>query len=124
MTETIFNIGYLCFGCALTTGACYGLFRASRTFLLDPDKANLVSVRCVTRLLTVAFCLLMCGYMMVTGPYVSLNLMSAQLVQAISFRFGFLLLVTGLALLLSLFVLANLRNRTRREGNRRESILA
>ena len=124
MTETIFNIGYLCFGATLTAGACYGLFRASRTFLLDADKGNLAPVRCVTRILTAAFCLLMCGYMMVTGPYVSVNPEAPQILQAASFRFGFLLLVTGLALLLSLFVLANLRNRTRREGNRRESILA
>ena len=124
MTETIFNFSYLSFGILLTGGACYGLFRASRTFLLDSDKGNFVPVRCVTRLLTVAFCLLMCGYMMVTGPYIAVDLQPAQVVQAVSFRFGFLLVVTGLALLLALFVLANLRNRTRREGNRRESILA
>jgi hypothetical protein len=124
MTETIFNIGYLSFGILLTGGACYGLFRASRTFLLDPDRANFAAVQCVTRLLTVAFCLLMCGYMMITGPYISLNLMPGQLVLAISFRFGFLLVVTGVALLIALFVLSNLRKTTRREGNRRESILA
>jgi hypothetical protein len=124
MTQTIFNICYLSFGILLSTGTCYGIFRASRTFLLDADKSNLAQVRCVTRLLTVAFCLLMAGYMMVSGPFVVTPLDPNQLFLAVSFRFGYLLLVTGLTIFIALFILGNLRNRTRREGNRRESILA
>jgi hypothetical protein len=124
MNETFFNFSYVTFGLLLTTGGCYGLFRGSRTFLLDPGKGNFASVRCVTRLLVVAFALLMTGYTLSTSWFLAGGPDLDYMCRRMVLRIGLLLLVTGLTLLLALFVLGSLRNRTRREGNQRESILA
>jgi len=116
MYETICNFSYLLVGLAVIALVTFRLFKGSRVFLNSPQNGDGSSVIYMARFVIAGFCLSMTGYLAVTGSFGPSGVDSSQLVRIETTRAGFLMLVLGIDLLLTLFVLATLRSRGRMEA--------
>jgi hypothetical protein len=115
MYETICNFSYLLVGLAVVALATYRLFKGSREFFADSHSDGKPAAY-MARFVVIGFCLTMTGYLAVTGSFGPSGVDPSQLVRIETTRAGFLMLVLGIDLLITLFVLATLHGRARTEA--------
>ena len=111
MNETICNYSYFIVGIAVIALVTYRLFKGSHDFLTDPNQLNGKPAAYMARFVVIGFFLSMTGYLAVTGSFQIAGTPPDQFLRTETVRAGFLMLVLGVDLLLTSFVLANLRSR-------------
>ena len=111
MNEIICNFSYFIVGIAVIVLTIYRLSKGSREFFTDHGQGSGAPAAYMARFVVIGFCLSMTGYLAVTGSVQAAGTPPDQLLRKETVRAGFLMLVLGIDLLLTMFVLANLRSR-------------
>src|SRR6202012_6179768 len=106
---------YLAISIALTIWVAKVLFKNGRIFLVDIFHGNALLADSVNKLLVVGFYLINFGYMSLALKEGS-NIPNAQVVvEVLSFKLGWIILILGGMHFLNLIVFYKLRNRAKRD---------
>jgi len=124
MYQIIYYLSFSVAGIALTIWTAYALFKNGRAFLADAFCGNLDLANSISKLLAFSFCLISFGYLVTFGRFVQLASGFQEMLTALTVSLGPFLLLIGWSLLVHVFVLGWLRNRSRARANHGESILA
>jgi predicted membrane channel-forming protein YqfA (hemolysin III family) len=124
MTQTVFNTVYLVLGIALTGYGAWMVLFTGRVFLEEAFQRNKELVRVISHVLTVSFCLVMCGYLLMAAEFVPPQGNGSFVWNVEFIHFGAMVLFMGVDLFFHLLVLSQMRGRGRRRPEHGASILA
>jgi hypothetical protein len=129
MMETVFTTVYLVLGVGLTGYGAWMVLRTGRVFLEEGFQRNAELVRVMSHVLTVSFCVVMGGYLLMAADFPPAQPNANAAGNAVFWQqqlvhFGGQILFLGVDLFFHLFLLSRMRGRAREERSQESSALA